>query len=175
MQVIPVGVELHNPNVCTICEERPEGAVIDTERWTPFNPSYPLNGRKYVCARCGDQIARLFGYQPTSAIDEAVDNQNKLEAEVVEIRNRVLAIASELSDFITSGQVNSVRPAEAQIKLPERSETPSKPPVIPPDPEVEEEEKVETRSYEEVFGEPEAPAPKKVRRTKSTVESKSEA
>jgi hypothetical protein len=50
------------PNVCTLCEEKPEGStVIDVERFTPEHPTYPLNGRKYICERCAAEIVRLSG------------------------------------------------------------------------------------------------------------------
>lgn len=54
--------DLAFPNVCTLCEEKPEGAtVVDVERYTPENPTYPLNGRKYICERCAAEIVRLSG------------------------------------------------------------------------------------------------------------------
>lgn len=54
--------DLAYPNVCTLCEEKPDGStVVDVERYTPEHPTYPLNGRKYVCDRCAAEIARLYG------------------------------------------------------------------------------------------------------------------
>lgn len=54
--------DLAYPNVCTLCEEQPGGStVVDVERYTPEHPTYPLNGRKYICERCASEIARLCG------------------------------------------------------------------------------------------------------------------
>lgn len=54
--------DLAYPNVCTLCEEKPDGdTVVDVERYTPEHPTYPLNGRKYLCERCLAEIARLGG------------------------------------------------------------------------------------------------------------------
>lgn len=62
---------LQNPNVCTICEEKPNGdEVIDCERYTPNSPRYRLNGRKYVCQNCAHEIAKRIGYVSNSEIEE---------------------------------------------------------------------------------------------------------
>lgn len=54
--------DLAYPNVCALCEEKPEGStVVDVERYTPEHPTYPLNGRKYICERCAAEIVRLSG------------------------------------------------------------------------------------------------------------------
>lgn len=167
MQVIGT-LELHNPNVCTICEERPDGdSVIDTERWTPFNPSYPLNGRKYVCVRCGDEIARLFGYASDSAISQIAVESTRANDELKAVRGKVLDLAQALTDYIKS-------PAVAQAVVP------NEPKISLPDPVIavigEPVENPETRSYEDIFGTPEV-TPEPVKRApgrprKSTIESR---
>lgn len=176
MQVLDAGSELHNPNVCAICEEKPEGPVIDTERVTPFNPVYPLNGRKYICNRCGDEIARLFGYQSGESITQALKDSLRMKEEIKAVRARVIDVSNELYEFITSESVDQIKPVEPKISAPKAKDVPVvAEPVVDVKPEEVKPEETETRSYEEVFGAPEVkPAPKDRRSTKSTVESKSE-
>lgn len=64
--------DLQNPNVCIICEEHPlTASVIDCERYTPDTPRFKLNGRKYICENCGNEIAKRLGYIPVLELDAA--------------------------------------------------------------------------------------------------------
>lgn len=102
MKVIPNGA-LQNPNACTICEETPTGdAVVDTERYTPFNPVYPLNGRKYLCERCAKEIANTIGFHNTDAVAVALQAQARANVELANIRQRVVELADHIKDFVYS-------------------------------------------------------------------------
>jgi hypothetical protein len=68
--------DLTFPNICTLCEEKPEGVtVVDVERYTPEHPTYPLNGRKYICERCVHEIARLSGADDELTIAGAFEDE----------------------------------------------------------------------------------------------------
>lgn len=93
---------LQNPNVCTICEEGPFGdSVIDTERYTPFAGTYPLNGRKYVCVRCGGEIAKTIGYEAGADVAVAQASNEAARAELSNVRARVVELADSIKEFVT--------------------------------------------------------------------------
>lgn len=104
--------DLSFPNVCTLCEEKPEGdTVLDVERYTPENPIYPLNGRKYICERCLVEIARLSGADDELSI--AATFEDDARKFLASVRNQL----GFLSRTLTYEQVfGAIPPVERKPK-----------------------------------------------------------
>lgn len=164
MQVIK-NADLRNPNVCAICEESPDGdTVVDTERFTPFYEVYPLNGRKYICERCAGEIANKIGYVSSNAIAQAQADADAARAELGNVRQRTTELADHIRDFVSSpASVDSAASAVALEAVFNQSDSAAKAAVEAPAVVVDVStgtevpaDQVETRSYDEVFGAPEA-------------------
>lgn len=62
MHVTGPNPELAGPNICALCEQKPEGArFADTGLNNNYMPPTPLTGRKYVCEVCVGHLASAFG------------------------------------------------------------------------------------------------------------------
>ncbi|HEY6019304.1 MAG TPA: hypothetical protein VIY48_05185 [Candidatus Paceibacterota bacterium] len=136
------------PNICTICKEFPgvEAKVLDTERYIhAIHPSEPLNGRQYVCEKCGVEIAKAFGFVPNEVQQAAVADAENARNEIANVRARVVEIANHLGEFAKHEGAG----AEAAFEFVS---------VVSPAVSAVVEAK---KSYEEVFGVPEAPKPRK--------------
>lgn len=102
MQLVP-NSNLADPNICTICEEPPFGdQVVDTERFTPFNPTFPLNGRKYVCERCAGEIANKLGYESSDAVAKHRAIAEQAQTELGNVRQRIGELADHIKEFAVS-------------------------------------------------------------------------
>lgn len=100
---------LADPNVCTICEEHPNGdKVVDTARFTPFNPTYPLNGRKFICERCAKEIANTLGFQASEDVQAANVAADQARAELGNVRQRITELADHIRDIATSASSTDV-------------------------------------------------------------------
>jgi hypothetical protein len=100
MHIVPNGEVLQRPSICFLCETSPTREagtkVADLERdYTPPAPSN-LYGRKYVCERCADELARLFGYVQS----EDVQNANAALASARQTLQEVADYARSLSAAI---------------------------------------------------------------------------
>jgi hypothetical protein len=117
MRVVGDEETLDRPAQCFLCETSPvreEHHVVDTER--RFNPvqATPLNGRKYVCERCVDELARLLGYikseeaeLATARVDEVAQKVKEFEAF---LKDEVAQITANLPNVeaLTSDKVKPV-------------------------------------------------------------------
>lgn len=80
------------PSVCFICEGvPPETAFVDTSRTFEPGGFTHLNGRKYVCASCGGDIA--------SALNIQQDAQAQAEAYVAEMQERVNQLEADIASY----------------------------------------------------------------------------
>lgn len=85
------------PSVCTLCERDPYGAtVVDVERYTPEHPTYPLNGRKYICESCATEIARLVvGFKDELTI--ASEYEDQARRYIANVKNQLGFLARTLT------------------------------------------------------------------------------
>ena len=91
--LVRLNQDLQNPNICTICEEKPLGdTVIDCERYTPNSPRYRLNGRKYVCQNCANEIAKKSGYV-------SIEEVEKLREDLINTMNYVDSLKEKLTQY----------------------------------------------------------------------------
>jgi len=76
------GGRLERPNVCFLCETTPGHGtkVIDTERYFDGHP-YNLQGRRYVCERCINDMLKFFDFADIATVERA--NAEKLQAEQI--------------------------------------------------------------------------------------------
>jgi hypothetical protein len=59
--------------MCFICETSPDDGYIDTLYvFDPGGFTY-LNGRKFVCHKCAEQMARLIGFAKSAALKKKVE------------------------------------------------------------------------------------------------------
>ena len=108
MKVIeaPRAFPLQAPNVCFVCEQSPfeDEAVVDTQRnfQSDIARSH-IDGRKYVCSRCVEEMSKLFGYiAPSDAealkaeVAQAVAEKEAAEKKV-SLQDAITAAVAELS------------------------------------------------------------------------------
>lgn len=94
---IVANTNLGYPNVCTLCEEKPYGeTALDVERYTPEHPTYPLNGRKYICERCSGEIARLVG-NVKDELTIAGEYEDQARRYISNVRNQLGFLARTLT------------------------------------------------------------------------------
>jgi hypothetical protein len=71
--------------------------MLDLFRSYAQDTSLPLAGRKYVCQRCGDGIAKAFGYHSTEAERKANAEAEAYKGALVGMRHRLESFTSELN------------------------------------------------------------------------------
>lgn len=127
-------VDLLPPSICIVCEQQPVGDfVVDTLYNLRTGVATPLNGRKYVCEQCVLQFGELYGL-----VTREKEQRAQLEAEVARnelsnVKARVVELSDHIRAFIES-------PGAAQAEVTSEPE---------PSPA---EDQVESRSFEEIFG-----------------------
>lgn len=115
------------PNICIVCEERPDGDAVDTLRTGTFGGGSPYNGRKYVCWRCVEEFAKLFNFEKGDDVEQAKLDKEFADRAVQVIKSRVKEFAEALVDFadhpgasVEVGPVEKVSnvppPAKASVK-----------------------------------------------------------
>jgi hypothetical protein len=87
------------PNICIVCEERPDGDAVDTLRTGTFGGGSPYNGRKYVCWRCVEEFAKLFNFEKGDDVEQAKVDKAHADATVEVIKGRVKEFADALVEF----------------------------------------------------------------------------
>lgn len=117
--------ELLSPNVCIVCEERPDGDAVDTLRQGNFGGASPFNGRKYVCWRCVEVFAKLFNFEKGEDVEQAKADAEFASRSVEVIKERVKEFAEKLVEFADHGG-NASEEAEFSIS---RSKVPEAVPV----------------------------------------------
>lgn len=111
LEVLHPTALLGEPNMCIICEETPkpsEQSVIDTEH-TMIAPFSDNVWHKYICEKCGLEIANRLGYisnkQAKAAFDAAEAAANRLNV----VREKVLSAAEDIHSFATDVTLGNER------------------------------------------------------------------
>lgn len=106
------------PNICIVCEERPDGDAVDTLRQGSFGGGSPYNGRKYVCWRCVEQFAKLFNFEKGDDVEQAKVDKEFAELKVQVILERVKEFAEGFIDFANHpGAADPKSEAVAETKV----------------------------------------------------------
>lgn len=104
------------PSICIVCEESPSGDVIDTGRTLKTGVASALNGRKYVCERCVDDFAKLFGYEKGVAVKQAKIDREFAERQVARIKGVVKEFADLLAKAVDHpGVTDEAKPEVAEV------------------------------------------------------------
>lgn len=102
MQEVPAEVQLQAPNICIICEERPDRnfgiRVVDTFREFAPPAITNINGRKYVCENCVNELGRILGLVPADAVRETKQRSVEIRGQLGEFKAEVLHAAEFLAD-----------------------------------------------------------------------------
>lgn len=113
MEVLHPTAELAPPNLCCICEETPNPAlmrVIDTGQTTiiPFTDQV---GRKYVCERCGLTIANRLGFVSNKQAKAAFHAAEAAAERLRVVKEKVLSAADDIHAFATDVSLGTERAA----------------------------------------------------------------
>ena len=111
MEVLHPTALLAEPNKCIICDETPhpwETRVVDTE-YTMVAPFSDNVWHKYICEKCGLEIANRLGYisneQAKAAFHAAEAAADRLDS----VREKVLSAAEEIHAFATDVSLGTER------------------------------------------------------------------
>ena len=113
MHVTGINPELASPNVCTICETKPENArFVDTGLNNNYVPPSPLTGRKYVCEHCVKHLATAMGDYVDAQTHGVLKTQyDAARSEAAELGLQLEALRNEhVLDFLKQVKA-SVKPA----------------------------------------------------------------
>lgn len=91
------GGRLERPNLCWICERTPAigTPVIDTERYFDGHP-FSLQGRRYVCLKCVQEMAKFFGFVPSERMEQAEIAKQRAEGVVRGVKLQLDRLSNEL-------------------------------------------------------------------------------
>lgn len=168
MRIVDPSEELANPNVCTICEETPKPAnerVVDTQR-SKYDDWSNTQGQKYVCERCGTEIANLLGFVSGASITATVQAAADAHVQLANVQARVAELATGIADFVNTPGAGSTTVAPAVFTENSAAATAA-----------QDGADAVAKSYEDVFGaaDPVVEKPTKAASTDSTIGSKPEA
>lgn len=111
MEVLHETAPLGEPNKCIICDETPDrtrGRVIDTEQ-TMVAPFSDNVWKKYVCEKCGLEIANRLGYVSNEQAKAAYHAAEAAAERLDSVRNKVLSAAEEIHAFATDVSLGTER------------------------------------------------------------------
>lgn len=113
MEILHPTAELFPPNACALCDETPkpsEQRVIDTG----FNTIVPFTdvvGRKYVCEKCGLEIANRLGFVSNKQAKAAFHAAELAAKQLALVKERIVVAAQDIVDFTKDASVSSERAA----------------------------------------------------------------
>jgi hypothetical protein len=87
------------PGICIVCETQPDGDVIDTLVQHRTGVASHLNGRKYVCGRCVEQMANLMGFESGTAVKQSKIDADYAQKQLAMFRQRVVDLAEGFVEF----------------------------------------------------------------------------
>lgn len=90
------------PSCCIICEMSFQGEAVDTGHNLDTGGYSYLQGRKYVCDLCVDQIAKLFGYEKGTEVADARNAREIADRQVAAIRGLVTDFSAFMAKFVNS-------------------------------------------------------------------------
>lgn len=127
---LTVGGKLERPNVCFLCETTPaEGTkVVDTERYFDGFP-LSLQGRRYVCSRCINQMVEFFGFTTLEKVELAEAALADAQSIIRGIKLRLDSLASDMVHLTESPNVFKTEP-EVELEGVEDESQASTPGVI---------------------------------------------
>ncbi len=93
------------PGICLLCERKPPARVVDTGYKNIRNTvTEPLRGRKYICDRCGELIAKALGHKTGAQyarIEEELAQRDQMLADtraLLDIQERIDALSNVLAN-----------------------------------------------------------------------------
>lgn len=96
--------KLLRPNICLVCEHKPDERVVDTgfnlKRTTVTEI---LRGRKYICSRCGELIAKALGFPTVHQASTWKDEIIRLQNEIAALQD-MLDLQAKLDAFIEANK-----------------------------------------------------------------------
>lgn len=113
MEVLHPTAPLGEPNMCIICSETPDrsaGRVIDTEQ-TMVAPFSDNVWHKYVCEKCGLEIANRLGYISNEQAKAAFHAAEAAAERLKDVRDRISVMAGEIHSFTTDVDLGNERSA----------------------------------------------------------------
>lgn len=97
------GGKLERPNVCFLCETTPAHGtkVIDTERYFDGHP-FNLQGRRYVCEKCINDMVKFFNFADRDAVDRAYSEANEARLVLRSFKWRIDQLFNDLKNLAES-------------------------------------------------------------------------
>lgn len=127
MEVLHPTALLAEPNMCIICEETPrpdQNRVVDTGR-TMIAPFSDNVWTKYVCEKCGLEIANRLGYVSNEQAKVAFHAAEVATSRLDEVRARILAAAEDIHAFATDVVLGNERSSVGKTVEGDYVETPA--------------------------------------------------
>ena|SRR5581483_8665155 len=86
------------PSVCFLCETKPVEGVKAADTGRDFQPVgiTPIDGRKYVCEECVNELAKLFGFEKGEAVELAKVELDHARQEISALKDRAKQIAEQI-------------------------------------------------------------------------------
>lgn len=113
------GGKLERPNLCFLCERTPAigTKVVDTERYFDGWPAN-LQGRRYVCESCVNDMTKFFGYADLATVERA-DAEAQLARNILKgLKQRLNVLYADLQQIAENPSLlveeTDVRPEPAE-------------------------------------------------------------
>lgn len=111
MEVLHPTALLAEPNKCILCDETPhpnEQRVIDSG-YTMVAPFSDNVWHKYICERCGLEIANRLGYVSNVQAKEAFHAAEAATERLAAVREKILVAATEIHEFASDVTLGNER------------------------------------------------------------------
>lgn len=100
------------PSMCIICETVPDGDVVVDTRYTLVTGTFsPYEGHKFVCERCVDTMAKLFGFERGIEVEKAKVDKEFAERNFKRLVAKVKEFAEQIASAVEApGVADEVKP-----------------------------------------------------------------
>lgn len=106
--------QLRPPHRCFLCEEANDEEYVDVLREFSADVPHRLNGHKYVCAGCVEEMAKLLGYERSDTVKKATDAIEAMNQRYVALAATVRGVLPQIE------QERNMLPAPEAIQVKRR-------------------------------------------------------